>query len=103
MLFIGSSTLPFQSASTSDMEVDGAPAPVEKVPSGLNSTTRLRGAKSALSPLLPEVDAYLHLLILLHLLDKKNNPNTIPCAEALMNKLVTQNRRSLDHIAARYE
>ena len=33
---------------------------------------RLRGPKSAMSPLLPEVDCYLHLLVLLHLLDVEN-------------------------------
>jgi 26S proteasome regulatory subunit N3 len=68
------------------------------------SVTRLRGAKSALTPLLPEVDCYLHLLILLHLLDNDGDgsgKNIVQCAEELMKKIVVQNRRSLDHIAAR--
>ena len=63
-------------------------------------TTRLRGAKSALTPLLPEVNAYLQLLILLYLLDKKST-KAVDCAENLVTKLVAQNRRTLDHLAAR--
>ncbi len=38
-------------------------------PATATGPVRLRGAKSALTPLLPEVDCYLHLLVLLHLLD----------------------------------
>lgn len=64
------------------------------------AVTRLRGAKSALTPLLPEVAAYLQLLILLHLMDRKS-PRTLECAENLVGKLVVQNRRTLDHLAAR--
>ena len=33
------------------------------------TNVRLRGAKSANAPLLPEVDCYLHLLVLLFLMD----------------------------------
>ncbi len=63
---------------------------------------RLRGAKSALSPLLPEVDCYLHLLVLLHALDKTpESASVLECAEALSRKISGQNRRSLDLLAAR--
>ncbi len=88
------------------METGGAEA--SSSTSGSSTTTpsaptRLRGAKSALSPLLPEVDCYLHLLILLHLLDAQeaDSARLLKCAEELMKKIVVQNRRSLDHIAAR--
>jgi hypothetical protein len=47
---------------------------------------RLRGAKSALTPLLPEVDCYLHLLVLLHLLDagESYKEAAVKCSENLV-------------------
>ncbi|XP_059082985.1 probable 26S proteasome non-ATPase regulatory subunit 3 [Tigriopus californicus] len=62
--------------------------------------TRLRGAKSALTPLLPEVDAYLQLLIFLHLSDR-GSTSALTCGESLVAKLIAYNRRTLDHLAAR--
>ena len=62
---------------------------------------RLRGQKSAMSPLLPEVDCYLHLLVLLHLLDAEHKDKAVACSEELMTKLSSYNRRSLDHVAGR--
>ncbi len=63
---------------------------------------RLRGAKSHLMPLLPEVDCYLHLLVLLHVLERPDQTKlAVECAEALARKIVGQNRRTLDAIAAR--
>ena len=62
---------------------------------------RLRGPKSAMSPLLPEVDCYLHLLVLLHLLDVDHKDEAVECSEELMTKLSNYNRRSLDHVAGR--
>ena len=62
---------------------------------------RLRGQKSAMSPLLPEVDCYLHLLVLLHLLDAELKDKAVACSEELMTKLSNYNRRSLDHVAGR--
>jgi len=88
------------------MEVDGKQDAKDAKEGGLG-TGRLRGAKSAMTPLLPEVDAYLHLLLLLFLLDvdqkgdNKAASKSLECAEALMLKLVTANRRSMDHMAAR--
>ena len=61
---------------------------------------RLRGLKSSQTPLLPEVDAYLHLLVLLHLLDESPK-NALDCADQLMSKVVLQHRRSFDPLAAR--
>merc|ERR1712156_709477 len=79
------------------MDVDGGSGGgSDKSAAALLATTRLRGAKSALEPLRPEVDCYLHLLILLYLLDHDGS-GTIECAEDLMKKIVVQNRRSLDH------
>jgi len=62
---------------------------------------RLRGAKSANTPLLPEVDCYLHLLTLLHLIDGGNKEKALKCSDVLVDKVASQNRRSLDHVAGR--
>ena len=62
---------------------------------------RLRGLKSAMSPLLPEVDCYLHLLVLLYLLDANQKDAAVECSEELMTKLSNYNRRSLDQVAGR--
>ena len=56
-------------------------------PTGTSTVNlRLRGAKSALTPLLPEVDCYLHLLVLLHLLDSgaANKESAVKCSENLV-------------------
>ena len=60
------------------METDEAVAPTGNL--------RLRGAKSALTPLLPEVDCYLHLLVLLYLLDsgEANKEAAVKCSESLV-------------------
>lgn len=67
------------------------------------SGIRLRGAKSANAPLLPEVDCYLHLLVLLYLMDQgnKKKKEAVLCSDALVDKLAGQNRRTLDHVAGR--
>nr|QBH73726.1 26S proteasome regulatory subunit S3 [Isotomurus palustris] len=62
---------------------------------------KLRTGRSTTTPLIPEIDAYLHLLVLLHLLDTERKSDAVKCADHLMNKLKTHNRRSLDLIAAR--
>ena len=48
------------------------------------TNVRLRGAKSANAPLLPEVDCYLHLLVLLFLMDAgKNQKDMVLCKSAV--------------------
>ena len=74
------------------METD-ADAPIVNV--------RLRGAKSANTPLLPEVDCYLQLLVLLFLMDSGKKEDSVKISDALVDKLASQNRRSLDHVAGR--
>merc|ERR1711997_710200 len=73
-----------------DMETDDGPIGI-----------RLRGQKSAMSPLLPEVDCYLHLLVLLFLIDNDKKDQAVECSDQLMTKLSGFNRRSLDHVAGR--
>ena len=62
---------------------------------------RFRASKLASVPILPEIDCYLHLLVLLHLMDEGKLGEAETCSEELMAKLSTHNRRSMDHIAAR--
>uniref|UniRef100_A0A336K9E6 CSON005750 protein n=1 Tax=Culicoides sonorensis TaxID=179676 RepID=A0A336K9E6_CULSO len=57
-------------------------------------------AKNLKTPL-PEVDAYFQLLVLLRLLDISNLEKAKTCSDELMNKFKSQNRRSLDLIAAK--
>nr|CAG4640743.1 EOG090X03QW [Eulimnadia texana] len=61
---------------------------------------RPRNAKSPLAPL-PEIDVYLHLLVLLHCIDNKKIEESLACSEHLMHKISAQNRRTLDLLAAR--
>lgn len=58
-------------------------------------------ARTATKSPIPEVDAYFHLLALVRLLDSKQLETAIVCSESLMSKIVAQNRRTLDLIAAK--
>lgn len=49
---------------------------------------------------LPEVDTYLHLLVIIHLLDSKLYEKAMTCADNLTTKLASHNRRTLDPLAA---
>lgn len=62
---------------------------------------RPRSAKQALQPLLTEIEVYLHLLVLIYLIDNKKHTEAVQCSELLMAKLIPQNRRTLDMIAAK--
>lgn len=60
----------------------------------------LRTRATIKSPI-PEVDAYIHLLILVLVLDGNQLQTAQQCSEALIKKIVDQNRRTLDLIAAK--
>nr|QBH73722.1 26S proteasome regulatory subunit S3 [Eurycantha calcarata] len=62
---------------------------------------RMRSSKNSSAPLLPEVDAYIHLLVLLKLIDGEKFKEAVECSNALMQKVTIQNRRTLDLIAAK--
>lgn len=53
------------------------------------------------SIVLPEVDLYLNLLMLLFAIDRKKYEKALELSEKMMDKIVSQNRRSLDVIAAK--
>ncbi|KAK7067991.1 26S proteasome non-ATPase regulatory subunit 3 [Halocaridina rubra] len=48
-----------------------------------------------------EVEVYIHLLVLLRLLDTESHADAIKCSDALMVKVTSINRRTLDLLAAR--
>jgi len=86
-----------ETSDDNKMEVEGESTPAAPA----TPAFRLRGAKSAGTPLLPEVDAYLHLLVLLHLIDTGKKDEAVQCSDQLMVKLSGFNRRSLDHVASK--
>lgn len=57
--------------------------------------------RASSSTLLPEIDAYLHLLVLVRLIDTRKFTDAVQCSEALVQKIVSQNRRTIDLIAAK--
>lgn len=77
---------------------------VEDAPTAMEvdaPASRPRTAKANTSALLPEVDAYIHLLVLVKLLDAQLNEQAVKCSDALMAKITALNRRTLDLIAAK--
>ncbi|CAG8458594.1 116_t:CDS:10 [Ambispora gerdemannii] len=53
------------------------------------------------SSILPEIDLYLHLLVLIYLLDKQEFDKGILLANETINKIKHTNRRTLDQLSAR--
>ncbi|CAG8459381.1 52_t:CDS:10 [Ambispora leptoticha] len=51
--------------------------------------------------ILPEIDLYLHLLVLIYLLDKQDFDKGILLANETINKIKNTNRRTLDQLSAR--
>ncbi|KAF7723693.1 26S proteasome non-ATPase regulatory subunit [Apophysomyces ossiformis] len=52
-------------------------------------------------PVLPEVDMYIHLLVIIYLLDSQQLDKGIELANAVVDKLSSLNRRTMDQLAAR--
>lgn len=73
---------------------------IEDLPAGTTEPELPRPRTAAKVPI-PEVDVYFQLLALVRLLDSKNLEKAAKCSQELMNKIVGQNRRTLDLIAAK--
>lgn len=73
---------------------------IEDLPAGTVEPEILRPRAAIKSPL-PEVDAYFHLLVLVRLLDANLLEKASLCSQELMTKITSQNRRSLDLVAAK--
>ena len=74
---------------------------VPQLPPATIADQEVPRARAATKSPIPEVDAYIHLLIVVKLLDNSELKAAHACSERLMNKIVGQNRRSLDLIAAK--
>lgn len=85
------------SARPNNMLLDFLEEPMDT--SEKSPSVRPRTAKT--TPLLPEIDIYLHLLVLIYLLDQQKLRFAVECANALMDKVAAQNRRTLDLLAAK--
>lgn len=68
---------------------------------GVSGVFRPRSGKLAQTPILPEVEIYIHLLVLIYLIDTKQFDRAVECSELLMKKLVLQNRRAMDMLSAK--
>lgn len=84
----------------SGLERESMTAFIEALPAGTAEPEIPRTRVATKSPL-PEVDAYIHLLLLVRLLDSNELLLASQCSETLMKKIVGQNRRSLDLVAAK--
>lgn len=92
----------FRSLYTNDVDKETGQELVKflEVAPELDQTATPSRAKSA-SPLCPEVDVYLSLLVLIHLLDKNKGEEALQCANMLMAKIDSHNRRTLDVISSK--
>jgi len=64
------------------------------------SLTPSRG-KASSTPLYPEVDFYISLLVLINMIDTNKGQEAVKCAQGIFVKLENQNRRTLDQISAK--
>uniref|UniRef100_A0A673YCE9 26S proteasome non-ATPase regulatory subunit 3 n=3 Tax=Salmo trutta TaxID=8032 RepID=A0A673YCE9_SALTR len=62
---------------------------------------RPRTGKAAATPLIPEAEAYLQLLLLVYLTDNKRYTEAQKVSDELLQKIGPQNRRALDLVAAK--
>ncbi|NWV22453.1 PSMD3 ATPase, partial [Origma solitaria] len=62
---------------------------------------RPRTGKAASAPLLPEVETYLQLLLVIYLMNSKRYPEAQKVSDDLMQKISSQNRRALDLVVAK--
>ncbi|XP_070535762.1 26S proteasome non-ATPase regulatory subunit 3-like [Ptychodera flava] len=72
------------------METDGPGTPF-----------RPRSGKALALPPLPELEVYIHLLVVLYLIDNKRYSEAVKLSDLLMEKIQTHNRRSLDQLSAK--
>ncbi|CAF1503254.1 unnamed protein product [Adineta steineri] len=79
-----------------DMEKPSTPAPAgDKQLVPRSQTSRARAVA------LPEVDLYIHLIVLLYLIDRNSLKSALDCAKRLVDKTTVLNRRTLDLLAAK--
>ncbi|KAB0800634.1 hypothetical protein PPYR_06374 [Photinus pyralis] len=82
------------------LERDGLLCFLDEPITGADSDTTTRGRTAIKTPV-AEVDVYIHMLILVRLIDTNKLDEATRCSQALMTKITGQNRRTLDWIAAK--
>jgi len=87
-----------QSAEDKNTLLTFVDKPMETETAGSNF--RPIGGKAATQPLLAEIDCYIHLLLVIYLIDCSQYSLAVKCADLLLKKISGLNRRSLDLIAA---
>lgn len=98
-----------EAATSDEMDVttsDSQPATTvisthKQTPNLDSSGTKQRAHKPTILPLLPELDVYFNLLVLVHLIDSNKYTSAVRCSDQLMKIIMSQNRRTLDVLAAR--
>ncbi|XP_035658696.1 26S proteasome non-ATPase regulatory subunit 3-like [Branchiostoma floridae] len=71
-------------------------------PSSSVSTPSTRPRSSRPPPTyVPEVEVYIQLLVVVHLIDTKRLDDALQCSESLVQKIIGLNRRSMDALAAK--
>lgn len=73
----------------------------EPMETDVSTPYRPRTGKAALTPILPEVEFYFHLLVVIHLIDTKAYEQALKCSSLLLQKSELHNRRTLDLILAK--
>ncbi|KAK0553346.1 26S proteasome non-ATPase regulatory subunit [Tilletia horrida] len=92
------------SAAADSMEVDSVPAATAAAAASTSapaSTQPLPPAPSLSAETQFQVDAYLRLLVLIHLVDRKAYPDALQLARVSIDTILALNKRSLDQVAAR--
>lgn len=67
----------------------------------METSNDVRPKSGKVTVLLPEVEVYLHLLLLLFLIDKEKHQQALEVSTHLMSRITTLNRRTLDVLAAK--
>uniref|UniRef100_A0A8C5TNF5 26S proteasome regulatory subunit RPN3 n=1 Tax=Malurus cyaneus samueli TaxID=2593467 RepID=A0A8C5TNF5_9PASS len=74
---------------------------LEEVGTGMEKGHSPTTGKAASAPLLPEVETYLQLLLVIYLMNSKRYPEAQKVSDDLMQKISSQNRRALDLVVAK--
>lgn len=86
-------------AAADEMEISQEPNGKSNEPTKQSSTLRIQ--KTSTLPLIPELDVYFNLLVLVNLIDVGKYTIAVRCSDQLMKIVKAQNRRTLDALAAR--
>lgn len=82
-----------ESPAEESMDVDQTLPPPQSTPKSKKT--------AAMTPVLPEIDTFIHLLTTIYLVDRGELEKARICAHAMLERLSAHNRRSLDILAAR--